>query len=56
MSNTAPEQTVGNPVAEEAVERGSGHDEEKTQEVVDLLGIIPKVQTGFAAAGQANTK
>ena len=33
---TAPEGTVDNPVAEEIVEGGDGHDEEEMEEVIDL--------------------
>ena len=41
MSN-APEGTVGNPVTAEVVEGGGGHDEEDTEEVVDLRTCHPK--------------
>ena len=38
---TASEGTVGNPVAEEVVEGGDGHNEE-IQEVIDLRTCRPK--------------
>ena len=43
MSN-APEGTVGNPVTAEVVEGGGGHDEEDTEEVVDLRTCHPKLK------------
>ena len=39
---TAPEGTVDNPVAEEIVEGGDGHDEEEMEEVIDLRACRPK--------------
>ena len=40
--STAPEGTVGNPVAEEVVEGDGGHDEEEIEEVIDLRTCRPK--------------